>query len=517
MSLVAEVARRVRLSPGTYEYRVRFKVPEDAPLSFAGGLLGTSYSVQVHVDIPFWPDALDTFNIAVISPLRPRPAPQPRAQTTANGAEPFLELSVDDVVVAPGERLTGALAAGHVGGSLLRRIRLSLIAEERAVSGTSRWERSGAHAVYFLPVGDIGSGVPAHFNIAIPTEVTPSFRSGTATLTWWLEARLERTLRPDLVSFIGLDVGAFSSPRPATVGARALLGSERWRRRWQDAGARHGLALDPEDLVLTGEIAGAETRVAMSADGQSFAVNLAFAPLGIGLEVSRRRLPFGGIDVDDEAPTFARRFRVSAREAAQARAVLSLDLRHCLVAFEEASIDDGSARASLPGEDRDKIGAAVDLVDALAQAIARARERIPPPAAMAASLGAWTAFAEDHQGTLSRGDMRVEGRLGGVPFTVATEFDGATPVRTRITARIDPPLPAPIDASDLVALGAKSRAAVALVGELASHGKLTIDEERITLLVARALADPGEHAPTVASLFRLAGLLRGDAGAGPYR
>ncbi len=518
MSLAAEVARQIRLAPGWYEYRVRFALPEDAPLSFVGAVFSVWYTVVVHVDIPFWPDARDVFNIAVAARDRLRPSPRPRAQTTASGAGPFLELSLDDTVVAPGEFLTGAIAAGHVDPSSVRRIKLSLVAAERALSGRAEIERSRTHAVYVLAPGDVARGVPVRFKVVVPLHLTPAFQSPVAGLRWWFEARLERSLRSDLLTFVELDVGAFSFPRPETRGAPGpLLGTERWRRVWGEAAARHGLALDAEDLLLTGEIAGAEVRVSMGGDGQRFEVALDYPSLGIGLEVTRRRLPFGGIDIDDAAPAFAQRFRVRAREPAQARAALTNDLRRDLVAFSEARIDDVSVRAWLPGEDRDKVGAALDLVDALAQAIARARDRIPPPLSMAAALPAWSSFAESNRGKLFAGDMRVEAHLGGAPFEIATEFDHDAPARTRVAVRVDPPLPNAFDASDAAALGARARAAPVLARELSSIGALKIEEEKITLLLPRPLADPEEHAPTVASLLRLASLLRGDAGAGPYR
>ena len=68
VSLVATVFEGGELTPGEHRWRARVTLPEGLPPSYRGERLWIRYRVETHVDIPFWPDVSDTFELPLLPP-----------------------------------------------------------------------------------------------------------------------------------------------------------------------------------------------------------------------------------------------------------------------------------------------------------------------------------------------------------------------------------------------------------------------------------------------------------------
>jgi hypothetical protein len=71
------ISQGLRISPGTLrpgvlEQEFPFVLPDDAPPTYRSALAQVEYSLDVRVDIPWWPDAHEVFDVVVAPPPRAR-------------------------------------------------------------------------------------------------------------------------------------------------------------------------------------------------------------------------------------------------------------------------------------------------------------------------------------------------------------------------------------------------------------------------------------------------------------
>lgn len=535
VSLVARVAEDVTLNEGEHRYRAKFPLPDDAPCTYIGARAEIRYALKLAVSIPWWLDVNESYEVQVAPRPAARPARKPAASTTAHGDAPFVELSIEDQVFAPGDDLTGAVALGNVHGRKVRGVELSLVGYERVrVGGDHATEAHRLTAFLRADSRDEGRELP--FRFRIPKTIAPSFDVGWAALFWGFEVRVDLARTNDIVHTAPITVRRFDRP-PQAGAMRRQIGSGRWRAVWEAVGARHGLRADPLELRLTGSLSGASAAVWIDAGdaGAALTGELRWPSWGIDLQIGLKRFMLALSGGGDDPEGFGNRYRVRGRDPAQVLAVVAASLRRALLAFDDVRLDDEhvTVRSRTPGHDQPWLGVFLERLATLAVEIAAAGARIPPPAPMAALRPAWEAFARKLRGRLVVGRMSVlDGQLDGATFHVETCFDRGTrergvpthvnrsplPDRTEITLAVDPPLEAPLDLDSQEEMAAASPAVRELVRTLCDQTRaLSVREEAIVATLPAPLEDPAAAQEIMEAVLLLARRLRGDRSAGPYR
>ncbi|XXX79812.1 hypothetical protein WMF30_13665 [Sorangium sp. So ce134] len=525
LSLVARLAGETTLPEGEQRYRASFPLPADAPCSYLGTRAEIRYGVTLSIAIPWWLDVQESYELLVTPRPVTRPARSPAAGTTARGDSPFIEVSLDDQVFAPGDEISGAVALGNVQGRSVRGIEISLVGVERLLSGGPSASNRATEAHRFTAFRradsrDEGRELP--FRFRIPRSVAPSFDAGWVALVWGLEVRVELARSDGIVHTTPLVLGVFDRP-PGLGAMRRQIGSGRWRAVWSAVGARHGLSLDPLELRLSGALAGCAASVWIDAGSSSSGAlvgELRWPSWGLDLEVGVKRFLLALASEDDEG--FGRRYRVRGRDPGQVRAVVAGPLRRALLAFDDVRLDDEhvSVRSRTPGHDQPWLGVFLAHLAALATEISAASSRIPPPTPMAGMRPAWERFAAEVHGRFEVGRMRIrDAQLDGATFHIDTCFErGPYPERSEVTLVLDPPLDAAFDPDDPDQLRAASPGAREAVKRLrARTHALRIAPHAIVITVPAPLEDPATLRDLLGAQLHLSALLRGPRVARPYR
>ncbi|XXY20343.1 hypothetical protein WME88_11935 [Sorangium sp. So ce216] len=525
LSLVARVAGETTLPDGEQRYRASFPLPPDAPCSYLGTRAEIRYGITLSVAIPWWLDVQESYEVLVSPRPVTRPARSPVAGTTARGDSPFVEVSLDDQVFAPGDEISGAVALGNVQGRSVRGIEISLVGVERLLSadpGASNRATEAHRFTAFRRADSRDEGRELPFRFRIPRSIAPSFDAGWVALVWGLEVRVELARGDGIVHTTPLILGVFDRP-PDLGSMRRQIGSGRWRAVWDAVGARHGLSLDPLELRLAGALAGCAASVWIDAGSSSSGAlmgELRWPSWGLDLDVGVKRFLLALSSEDDEG--FGRRYRVRGRDPGQVRAVIAGPLRRALLAFDDVRLDDEhvAVRSRTPGHDQPWLGAFLEHLAALAVEITAASARIPPPTPMAGMRPAWERFAAELHGRLEVGRMRIrDAQLDGATFHIDTCFErGLHPECSEVTLVLDPPLDAPLDPDDPEQLRAASPGARAAVKRLRARARaLRIAPHAIVVTVPAPLEDPATLRDLLGAQLHLAALLRGPRVAGPYR
>ncbi|WP_437319306.1 hypothetical protein [Sorangium sp. So ce385] len=525
LSLVARLAGETTLPEGEQRYRASFPLPADAPCSYLGTRAEIRYGITLSIAIPWWLDVQESYEVLVTPRPGTRPPRSPVAGTTARGDSPFIEVSLDDQVFAPGDEISGAVALGNVQGRGVRGIEISLVGVERLLSGGPDASNRATEAHRFTAFRradsrDEGRELP--FRFRIPRSVAPSFDAGWVALVWGLEVRVELARADGVVHTTPLVLGVFDRP-PGLGAIRRQIGSGRWRAVWGAVGARHGLSLDPLELRLSGALSGCAASVWIDAGSSSSGAlvgELRWPSWGLDLDVGVKRFLLALASEDDEG--FGRRYRVRGRDPGQVRAVVAGPLRRALLAFDDVRLDDEhvSVRSRTPGHDQPWLGAFLDHLAALAAEITAASARIPPPTPMAGMRPAWERFAAEVHGRFEVGRMRIrDAQLDGATFHIDTCFErGPYPERSEVTLVLDPPLDAALDPDDPEQLRAASPGAREAVKRLrARTDALRIAPHAIVITVPAPLEDPATLRDLLGAQLHLSALLRGRRVARPYR
>lgn len=525
VNLVATLMGEGELDVGPRTFRARFNMPEHALATYKGRYLRVEYTLFLHVDIPWWPDLTRTYHVDVEPRAQGRPTPKPVAHTTERGgAEPFAEITLDDVVFAPGDVVSGAFALGNLRGREVQAIEMAVVAVERV---TPQWTAPSDRYVVYLDPDAVEEGRAQRFQFTLHTWVPPSFDS----LSYYFQMKVKIRRGAELTHRIPIAIARLDGP--SLVGAsqrQPELGSGRWRKIWARAGAPLGLALAGKDLRLTGRAgrAAIDVFVDPSADEASLVAELRYGPWGADLRVRpRQRLSpqriFPFLVADEQSAAFWSRYKAEGREEAQLRAILTPALLQALMGFDAVQMGDDEVRAvtKSAGYDRQYIGPFLERVAALARAIDIAGERIPPPAAMSSMLPAWRALADELSGELVPGSMAIRGgRLDEARFEIETIFDDEpTPQRTRVAHLVDPPLSPEVEGAPIEGVLAGAPPGTRAIYDEVAKGAREVQLLRsaIEVTLEAPLADPGAERGRMRAMLALARRLRGDKGAGPYR
>lgn len=521
--LSEEVAGEGRLGEGIHRYRVSFALPGDLPPTFAGAFQACRCEVRAHVSIPWWLDARESQEVLVRPRSAQRPEDGPFIDASHRGRGAFVEVSLPGRTLTPGAILTGAVAFGGLPGRYPFGLRVALVGNGVEQVNARSGSYESCPNVFFQDVTGIAEGTEVPFRISLPSDLAPSFSLREVALEYALEVTIEHLAGGELVRHrVPVIVGLFE-PRTGRDGKRPRVGADRWRAVWARAGKRVGLSLE-RGLRLRGVRAGCTVEVASAVKGlrAGLGATVRFAePWGLRLDVQWRRvLELDGLETGEEG--FDRRFRVVGREEAQVLAVLGPALRRALRAFQRADVDDREAWvwSAAEASDEQALDAFLAQVNALAQALAEAGAALPPPAAMAAWLPAWRRFAEESDGALRVGSMRLSGTLEGARFELETLFKGAVPARTRVSLRLDPPIEGaarPRNAAEQAIAAAILEQAARVGGVADAEEGVAVAPGAIAVVIGAPLADPAAAREVLRPMLALARQMRGEGRGGPYR
>jgi hypothetical protein len=523
------------LPAGETRLSLHFDLPADAPPSYAGSAATVAYTVAVRAAIPWWPDARESFVLAVCPRPQHREAAKGRVYTTAErgprGKEPHLEFTLTSDAVVPGASLRGQVALYNVAYERYQLLALSLVGKETLRSG-----RGGALGVVEshrltarYPLEEVSEGEPIDFALKLPETLPPSHASALWSLAWSFELEAQVAWSANVTASVPIDVLPSGSEGPPSSGyAVPTIGSPRIAAIWTAVASAHGLAFEPDRGTIRGQVGEVVVHVKREhrgGDGIFLVAQLSYPSLGLdldgGLASGFRRVIGGGVAIG-KADWDARHY-LTGREGAQVEQFL-LGIGPLLAAHELADIEDEQLMIQLRdgGQTREPLERLVRDARALAERIPAARAEVPPPAAMAELVPEWERMARALDCALQHTCMAVSGRHGGVPCSVTTRWTprGAT-LRTeialeavesiedrhqlRLSAR-EPP-----DAAAVEELPPRARA---LLETLAGVPALSIEREQLVLW-ERAPLEAKLVLERLEQLAALSTALRGPRG--PYR
>lgn len=439
--LVARVFGRGVLPAGTHRFSVPFSLPPDMPPTHARGAASASFEVDIRVVIPWWFDLKESYVLQVRRPPPPVVVRTPFAMrsTPASAAvdKPRIEISLASSRLIAGETMTGTIAIYHMDDRNPREVELSLYPALDLYSERRHYERddvAGVAATIILPAGTAGSGVP--FALALPPNLTPSFRAATHQLQWQLYARsgsffrgkVEITLPIEIVDHAAMATTAPLShaPRLGDQRVAAVFSTFAYGRGWtstDDHSTR---------VAIDRQLANATLRLgyAYRDDGTFLVARVSYHTLGLGLSVTRsssvRHVFWKDIEVDidawDQAHLVQARYEAQATPPLKA-AVPQLMRLHALgtmTQWHDSAIVWERPVQNVEAADLEAAEAALVAAAAIIEA---GRFAITPPPGLDVDLPAWHALARKLDGDLAVGDLSIDGQLGHVPVVLGLAFD----------------------------------------------------------------------------------------------
>ena len=293
------------------------------------------------------------------------------------------------------------------------------------------------------------------------------------------------------------------------------MGAARWHDVWAQVAKQHQLAMHSVELEMRGEIAECSVRIFLDETGTSaLAASIEWpAPLGIALLIRMKQLLDFGLAFDDDK--FSEEVpRLGLGELLEAKAIFDQALRSGLLAFDEVGGDDKAAevRSRSPGHDQPWIGEFVGKVIVLAETMARAARRVPPPSAMGSYVAAWREFAATVAGRFDVGAMRIaDATFEGAPLLIETVFldDRPSGAKAALDSRRAAPVEKRIDPDSEEALRSAPPGVRELVNVIKDGGvSLSIEAESMTLLTSEPLPDPAVLRDRLSAMLASAARLR---------
>jgi hypothetical protein len=499
------------LPTGERSLKARFVIPPTAPPSAKGTHVGVAYQLRVQVDIPWWPDVDKLFDVPVRKiPIRPPDEALVFTSTAqeVTGDALYAEASLESRCVAPGGVLSGAVSFFNTRGKQIEP-ELSLVAWERSSSGLSTVEGVRYGVKLQGPARD---GEAIAFRVGFPAGAPPSLAGRFASITWKLEVAVRTLLSRRVILDIPIEVGPVEAD---TRSARLqVVGLARRNGLWKDIGARAGMRLDEERGVLVAEQGVVSVTVEPELrvdDGPVLVTRLGWPDLGIDVGLEERQfieiLPGPQVQTGDKP--FDRRFKTTAREPAQARALLAEDVRRRIARFQSVRIDDEGAVLSSPGAGLEPRETSAFVANALrlALAIDGAIPAIPVPRAALRYAEAWASYAA------AMGGRFVRGRVG---FVAAT-FHGR-----RLDAGLSWKKSGEVDRTEILLAtsgddSAARKQATALWDELERRGTVSLTERGLLLSLPEGIEDPRAIEPLLDTLSSVADVMEKKNREGPYR
>lgn len=530
LALVASLLESARLDAGRTELRCVFDLPPDLLPSYEGRHARVRYVVTVDVDIPWWLDRTERFQLVVARPPASIDDPGPSLHATAPGGpsarEPQLELGLDTAIVHGGETLRGRLALANTAHNPYETATVALVAFETVFGRRIEVQRF----VIRFAVKGVGEGEPTAFAMKLPDRLEPTREAPLFRRDWALQVTVDYGWRRNLSATVPITVVAEGTARQRRARRAPLeIGSGRVRALWSAVADGAGLTFDPSGLAMRGardEVQLAIRREHRGGEGIFLVGELRYAALGIevdgGQAGSLRRILGGGVLLGD--PRWDRDHYLTGRDPAQ---VLSFarPLRAALAPLTLADIDDETMVVTR--RDPGQLGATLERfvreVLALAAAIPAARAAIVVPTQMAEAEAAWRALAGRLGGELDRARVAVTGTLDDLEVRVATAWEpSGSPLHTELVVAAPIPIEeryelrwsqGEVAEGDLLRLPERPRALLA--GLTADAISLTVTRDSLSLWLPAPVFDAEGLVDPLERLAALGAALRSDQG--PYR
>jgi Arrestin (or S-antigen), N-terminal domain len=448
------------------KFKARFDLPADAPPSYRGYAGRIEYTLEAHVDIPWWPDRFSQFVLPVHqAPTEPKRKPGlfSTAPTGPLGTELVLEVSLDDTEVVPGDVLRGVVALNNAAHHKVTRLVASLVADELYPLAEGARSRVFTGPKVTIFEGRPRDGTTYAFEAPVPVEARPSFKSHYFELTWRLQVRALISFGSDVFAGPAITVhppSAKAKPRAASGPRRSpALGSERRGLIWAEVAKRCGLNSDADAERMAGTFGSVFLGITLELrDGALWSVaKLEWPHAGIDFTLVERRWAHAFkvvLETGDDG--FDRRFALRGREGTQTVAALSREFRAALLPFANVSLDDEGGELASEGNGYDIgdlqafVAGAIDA----AKAADAALQHILAPADLGPHRAAWEAQAKAWGGTFSAGDFSIrKARYRDLDVELLTRFEGPAPKATvaRIRLPAVPLVPYPAEVERVLA------------------------------------------------------------------
>jgi hypothetical protein len=452
-ALVARLRDEGVLPGGKSSYRASFRLPPGMPPSHAVSPAWASLELYVRVAIPWWPDGKYKFTLPVRVPPPATVERKPYAIRSTGAVDaPRLELSLASTNLIAGETVVGSLAVYQLDDRKPRDVELTLVPSFKLHRGRRFYERRGSTLgiSVTIPAGGAGASVP--FRFKLPADMTPSFKTHTHELAWWLVAKSGSFFGAKVEVDVPLTVfDASAAARTERLIAAPRLTDERITGAFAEFARVHGWReatdeMTNEQLAYERDLGDATLRVGYEYRGEEGAfliATLAYPSIGLGLSISpssRVRELFTK-DIEVSIADWDRAHHVLARSAVQSLSFLRVMVPPAISAAEwlgplRTWTDDEIRfeRAVAGVEIRDLVRAS-DYLTRIAEKLAEAPIQSPPE--LEVDLAQYTQLAQRLQGRLTVGDLMIEGTLDQRPVMIALEFADERP--TRIYARVGDP------------------------------------------------------------------------------
>lgn len=444
------VAESITLSEGTHEFPLTFTLPRGTAPSHAVSPAYAKLAIDVRVAIPWWLDGKYSF----VAPVR-LPPPDHVERTPllsrhpfhAKAGEPRIELSLASSTLVAGEAVVGSCALFHVTDSKARELEVTFEPKVHLLGMRRPWSSAGPgwRSSITIPPGKSGEAVP--FRIGLPTAITPSLKTATHEIEWFMKVSTGSYLRGTKL-WISLpltivDARASETLPPLTLAPR--VADERVVAAFERFGRTTGMRVlvDEQDRypdeqpALVREAGDTTIRIGYAYRGEkgTFLVGrVTYPPLGLGLEVT----PSSGLrelfsrDIEIDVDAWDKAHHVDARSAEQVVPFL----RNAIPGAATGSLvrwtdDEILTERPIGALDEADIASLAHGLDTLANAIMFARAEIKPP--VETNVAEWQQLAERWNGHLSIGDLSIHGgTLDLQPVETVLEFDEAGPTTLRV-------------------------------------------------------------------------------------
>ncbi len=515
------VGEQTELGVGMHQLRAQVLLGDQLPGTWTGDRLWVEYAVEVHVDIPWWPDKRATFVVRIADARRTVVDEVPTVYVSHAGGPPgkgpYLELSLGQHSVPPGGVLRASAALGNVARNNYRRLEVDIIAQEsypNVLGGPIVHEHAVARWTVSLD-GRTGELQPIPFSVAVPTGLTPAFDLHGCKLQWFVEVNADVAWGVDPKLRVPIVVQPAAIVDTGEVAAPLAVGSDRLRLIWSKVGKDLGLEFDRDRLF--GARADVSIEILRDSDqGQTRVLGrLEYPNLGLGLRPYRERRSLlgaleSGLATRDDEQTRVIDTQLGARIAKSGYELLAADDGHLSFAFQHAGLE------LAPLADF-----ASWLVD-LAERVAGVPNEVPMPAAMRVHADVWARAAKLLRGRLRMAEPSIEIERDGLKLCLECIYDEdgrldatqlslvpglAIPSRLQTTWSGDTPLPeVEIDLRDLAANASWTESRRILI---------QVEAERVRVHLPAPLPDPALELQRIEALLDLGRQLRGEQG--PYR
>ncbi len=405
------VVGKTQLNPGLHQYDVNLEIPSEFPGSYAGGALRIEWSVRIHVDIPWWPDARRTFLVNVVHPgHEDQRATHKLVHVSAKGGPagdaPYFEVMLRSREIAPEGVLEGAIALSNVASNGYRAVEFRLVAAERLPSLMIENVHHNEVGRWRVPAERAGEGEPLRFKLNLPGNIVPGFRTQSSGVRWFLSVEADVPWKLDPKIWIPLNVRSRGLASEGIEPAALAVGSERVELVWREVARR--THYNHVDGVLRREFGHVHVELRREHQGRRGAIvvgELTYPELGIGLVRQGKE-------------------RLRARDRGQTEHLMS-ELEDALAAAGwPSTADDRRMRFELedPGHRVEPLERFAVRVYAVAEAFESARAELPAPAAIAEHLAEWSRAARALGGHLDRAAVRVTARRAEVALALRAGF-----------------------------------------------------------------------------------------------